>query len=79
MQEINLAEALKDLPYLIEAAIQGEEIVITKDERPVVKLGPVSPVKESRKAGSAKGLVTIADDFDEPIADFEDYLQWDYC
>ncbi|WP_249067861.1 type II toxin-antitoxin system Phd/YefM family antitoxin [Argonema antarcticum] len=75
MQQINLAEALKDMPSLIEAAIQGEEIVITKDERPVVKLIPVSPVQQNRKAGSAKGLVTIADDFDEPIADFEDYLQ----
>lgn len=75
MQQISLSEASKDLPKLIEAAIEGEEIVITKDDRPVVKLVPVSPVKGRRKAGSAKGLVTISDDFDEPIADFEDYLQ----
>ncbi len=77
MQQISLAEAYKDLPSLIEAAIKGEEIVIIKDDQPVVKLVPMTLVKKRwpAKAGSAKGLVTLSDDFDEPIADFEDYLQ----
>lgn len=75
MQQISLVEAYKDLPSLIEAAIKGEEIIIIKDDLPVVKIMPLSPVKQPRKAGSAKGLVTLSDDFDEPIADFEDYLQ----
>ncbi|MBD2179937.1 type II toxin-antitoxin system Phd/YefM family antitoxin [Aerosakkonema funiforme] len=77
MQQITLDEATKDLLALIEAALEGEEIVITKDDKPVLKLSPISPAKKSwpAKAGSAKGLVTISDDFDEPIADFEDYLQ----
>lgn len=76
MQQITLAEAAKHLPDLIEAAISGEEIVITKDDQPVVKLVPVFPVKKRRpaKAGSAKGLVTISDDFDEPLEDFKDYM-----
>jgi len=26
------------------------------------------------KAGSAKGLITIADDFDEPLEDFKEYM-----
>lgn len=29
--------------------------------------------KRRRKAGSAKGLVTISDDFDEPLEDFKEY------
>ena len=76
MQQINLAEAAKNLPELIEAAINGEEIVITKDEQPVVKLVPVPPAKKRHpaKAGSAKGLVIISDDFDEPLEDFKDYM-----
>lgn len=76
MQQITLAEASENLPELIEAAINGEEIVITKDEQPVVKLTPVSPVKKPRpaKAGSAKDLITISDDFDEPLEDFKDYM-----
>lgn len=71
MQQINIAEASKHLHDLIEAALTGEEIVITKDERPVVKL---VPVKRRRRAGSAKGLITISEDFDEPLEDFKDYM-----
>ena len=57
MQQITLAEASQHLPELIEAAINGEEIVITKDEQPVVKLTPILPVKRRpAKAGSAKDL-----------------------
>ena len=76
MQQINLNEASKHLPDLIEAALRGEEIAIAKDDKPVVKLVPVSPVKKRwpAKAGSAKGLVTISDDFDEPLEDFKDYM-----
>lgn len=76
MQLVNLADASKHLPELIEAAKGGEEIIITKDEQPVVKLVPVPPVKKRRpaKAGTAKGLITIADDFDEPLEDFKGYM-----
>ena len=76
MQQINLAEASKYLPDLIEAAINGKEIVITKDNQPVVKLVPVPPPKKRRpaKAGSAKGLIEISEDFDEPLEDFKEYM-----
>ncbi len=74
MQQINVEEASKHLPDLIEAALRGEEIVIAKDDRPVVKLTPVSPTKRRPQFGSAKGLVTISEDFDDPIEDFKDYM-----
>ncbi|MFH7030435.1 MAG: type II toxin-antitoxin system Phd/YefM family antitoxin [Heteroscytonema crispum UTEX LB 1556] len=76
MQQITLAEASQHLPELVKAAINGEEIVITKDEKPVVKLIRVSEVKKRHpaKAGSAKGLVTMSDDFDQPLEDFKDYM-----
>lgn len=67
MQQINVAEASKRLPSLIEAVLNGEEIVITENNQPVVKLTPLLPVKRRRQPGSAKGLVTISDDFDEPL------------
>lgn len=74
MQQINLAEASKNLPELVEAAISGEEIIITKDEQPVIKLTPVSKVKRRPLFGSAKDLITISDDFNEPLEDFKDYM-----
>ena len=75
MQQITLDEATKDLLALIEAAIKGEEIVITKDNKPVVKLISIDSEPKRLQFGSAKDLITISDDFDEPITDFEDYLQ----
>lgn len=76
MQQIPLAEVSQRLSELLEAAMSGEEIVITKDEQPVMKLVPVSPTKKRwpAKAGSAKGLVTMSDDFDEPLEDFKAYM-----
>jgi prevent-host-death family protein len=73
MQTIELNAASKELSNLVELVLQGEEIIIIKNNQPVVKLMPLLPVKQPRKAGIAKGLVTIYDDFDEQIADFEDY------
>ncbi|MEH2434945.1 MAG: type II toxin-antitoxin system prevent-host-death family antitoxin [Nostoc sp.] len=75
MQHIPLTEASKNLPDLIEAALGGEEIIIIKDNQPLVKLTPVSPLKHRPKYGSAKGLVTMSDDFDEPLEDFKEYME----
>lgn len=32
------------------------------------------PPKKKRTAGSAKGMITIPPDFDEPLEDFKDYM-----
>lgn len=77
MQKITIESASQQLSELIEAAINGEEIIITKGEEPLVKLIPVPEIKKRRpaKAGSAKGLITMSDDFDEPLTEeFKDYM-----
>lgn len=38
------------------------------------RLTEQSASKIAPKAGSAKGLVTIAEDFDEPLTDFKEYM-----
>ena len=75
MLQVTVAEASAQLAQLVEAAIQGEEIVIIRDLQPTVKLTPVLPVKRHRHPGSAKGLITISDDFDAPLEDFQDYME----
>ena len=74
MIEVDLEDAKLNLIRLIEQVESGMEVVITKDARPAVKLVPASPPKHRRQPGSAKGLVTISDDFDEPLEDFKDYM-----
>lgn len=75
MQQVDIEEAKTSLPALIDAAVQGEEVVIAKDGEHVVRLVPVSRAKPRPRFGSAAGLITMADDFDEPLDDFEEYVR----
>ncbi|TAE94578.1 MAG: type II toxin-antitoxin system Phd/YefM family antitoxin [Oscillatoriales cyanobacterium] len=71
MYEVDIVEAKEKLLELIEAAMRGEEVAITQDNQPVVKLvGIPKQAKPNRKAGSAKGMVWMSDDFDEPLEEF---------
>jgi prevent-host-death family protein len=45
MHQVDLEEAKTHLPDLVEAAISGIEVVLTKDDRPVVKLVPLAPTE----------------------------------
>lgn len=74
MRQVNIAEAKARLSELMQKAMLGEEIVIAKDNKPLVRLVPVAPLKRTRAPGSAKGqILYIAPDFDETPADFGDY------
>lgn len=65
MQQVTIDEAKAALPELIEAALNGVEIVIAKDEQPIVKLVPIRQSKPQPKFGSAQGLITLSDDFEK--------------
>ncbi|MGQ9632515.1 MAG: type II toxin-antitoxin system Phd/YefM family antitoxin [bacterium] len=74
MQQVDLNEARMHLPNLIDAAIEGEEVIIMKGDQPLVKLVPISTAKLRRQRGSAKGMIRISEDFDEPLEDFKEYM-----
>ena len=71
MTKLDISQAKSDLSKLLDLAIQGEEIVITQDDKPVAK---ISPIKRPLKRGSAKGKVWMSDDFDQPLEDFKEYM-----
>ncbi|MBM4296917.1 MAG: DUF2281 domain-containing protein, partial [Deltaproteobacteria bacterium] len=58
-----------------EVALKGEEVLIAQNDQPVLKLIPICKVARERKAGSAKGLIKLASDFDAPIEDFRTYTE----
>jgi antitoxin (DNA-binding transcriptional repressor) of toxin-antitoxin stability system len=74
MQKINIEEAKTCLPQLFEMALNGEEIYITKDENLSIQLVPRTKKKSKRVFGSAKGLIIMSEDFDEPLEEFKDYM-----
>ncbi len=69
MPVVNIHEAKTNLSRLVEEALKGEEIIIAKAGKPLVKLIPYSSVKE-RKPGRFKGKIKISPDFDEPVDEF---------
>jgi antitoxin (DNA-binding transcriptional repressor) of toxin-antitoxin stability system len=72
MHEFTLTEAQKKLPELVDEALNGEDILIKKDDHAAVKLTAV--MKSGRRQfGSAKGLIEFATDFDDPLPEFEPY------
>jgi antitoxin (DNA-binding transcriptional repressor) of toxin-antitoxin stability system len=75
MSRIELSEAKRQMDTLIDVALSGEEVLITQDHQPVLKLVRVTQPAGRRKAGSAKGLITLASDFDAPLEDFRPYME----
>lgn len=73
MSTVTIDIAQAHLSDLIEDAIHGKEIVITKDGKPLVKLVPFFQTKSRPIFGSAKGMISMSDDFDAPLEDFGVY------
>ncbi|MFQ5345781.1 MAG: type II toxin-antitoxin system Phd/YefM family antitoxin [Mariprofundus sp.] len=74
MHQVNIHEAKTHLSKLIQEAIAGENVIIAKGNKPVVKLVALSHQKPQRQLGAAKGKIVMADDFDEPLDDFNAYM-----
>ena len=60
---VNMHEAKTTLSQLVERALGGEEVVIARAGRGLVKLVPVGSTGEARRPGRWKGKVWMARDF----------------
>jgi prevent-host-death family protein len=74
MRNIDVNQVKQQLPELIEQAMGGDEVIITKSGKPVVRLVAITKRMDQRQFGSARGLIEMSDDFDEPLEDFRDYM-----
>jgi prevent-host-death family protein len=68
-QQFSVHAAKTHLSQLIEAALAGDDIVIAKDGKPVVRLVAISPTKFN--VGLLKGKLGPGPDFFEPLDDAE--------
>jgi antitoxin (DNA-binding transcriptional repressor) of toxin-antitoxin stability system len=74
--QYNIHEAKTRLSQLIQAALNGREVIIARGNKPVVRLEVLPDARKDRKIGSAKGLILfMADDFDAPLEDFAEYME----
>lgn len=76
MTQVSIHEAKTHLSRLIEKVLRGEEVVIAKRHRPVVRLVMEQPEKRDQALGALRGLVVResddcweAEDYEESTSD----------
>ena len=74
MTQTTIHEAKTHLSRLIKQALAGEEVIIAKRDKALVKLVPIENKPTERRFGGWEGEISMADDFDEPLDDFKDYM-----
>ena len=66
---VNIHEAKTHLSRLLARVMSGEEIIIAKAGEPVARLVPVDRKPVKRQPGGAADVITISDEFDDPLPD----------
>ena len=75
MSTVTMEEAQATLPELIDKISQGEEVVITRNSKPIAQLirmpgdGGPQPIP-----GRCEGMLTILSDDDEHLKDWAEYM-----
>jgi prevent-host-death family protein len=65
MHIINIHQAKTNLSQLIEKTLRGEEVIIAKAGKPVVKLVVYKKKLQPRKPGLLKGKISIPENFND--------------
>ena len=65
MLNVNIHQAKTNLSKLIEAALAGKNVIISKAGKPVVKLVTVKQDQIIASYGKYKGKIIMSDDFNE--------------
>lgn len=67
---VGIHEAKTHLSRLIPAVLAGEEVIITKSGKPLVKLVPVHHEQNKRELGIFKEQVVLQDDLSAPLPQY---------
>ena len=65
MEIVNIHQAKTHLSRLLERVVGGEEIVIAKNGRPIVKVVPI--VHQPRQPGRLKGHIEVFLNLEDPL------------
>ena len=73
MQTATIEDVQARLPELLEQLAPGDEVIITRDGKPVGRLVPELP-KGVPIYGRGKGMLVVNSDDDDHLKDFEEYM-----
>jgi prevent-host-death family protein len=65
--EVNVRQAKTHQSRLLDQAMAGDEVIITRSGRRLVRLTPIGIAPVRRRLGTAKGDFAVSDDFDAPL------------
>ena len=71
----NMYQAKTHLSRLVEQALDGEDVVISKAGKPLVRLVPYEETPEPLVFGHLKGQISITDDFNDLSPEIEDAFE----
>ena len=67
MESVNIYDAKTRLSQLVDKAAGGEDVVVSRNGKPLVRITALATHKRRIKFGLLKGKVKIAADFDAPL------------
>ena len=67
MDSVNIYEAKTKLSQLVDRAAAGEDVVASRNGKPLARITRLENPKRRITFGVLKGRVTIAADFDAPL------------
>ena len=67
MDAVNIYEAKTRLSQLVDKAAAGEDVVVSRNGKPLVRITQLKGVRRPIKFGVLKGKVRVAPDFDAPL------------
>ena len=76
MKEFTIEEAKQNLDKALEHAKDGGTVIIIGEDGQAYKLvSTIIPKNGPRKPGMFKGMIKMAEDFDDPLPEFEPYMK----
>ncbi len=67
METVNIYDAKTRLSQLVDKAASGEDVVVSRNGKPLVRITRLDPAKRRIRFGVLKGKLTISEDFDAPL------------
>jgi antitoxin (DNA-binding transcriptional repressor) of toxin-antitoxin stability system len=74
MYKVDRDQVNHQIESLLQAALNGDEVMITQNDLPILKLVSVLRSPKRCQSGSDKGLIGMSPDFDQSLEDFREYM-----
>jgi len=69
MESVNIYEAKTRLSQLVDKAAAGEDVVVSRNGKPLVRITRLETPKRRITFGLLKGKLVVPADFDAPLPD----------